>query len=678
MAIDKKIQERVADNIRVLTVAMVEKAKSGHPGGAMGGADFINTLYSKVMVYDPDDSAWINRDRFFLDPGHMSPMLYSVLAMIGNYTIDEIKEFRQWGTKAPGHPELNVERGIENTSGPLGQGHAMAVGAAMAERFMVARFGEWMSHKTYAFISDGGVQEEISQGAGRMAGYFGLNNLIMFFDSNDIQLSTDTDAVTAEDTAAKYRAWNWNVMEIDGNDSQAIYDALLAAQKEEKRPTLIIGKTIMGKGAVKEDGSNFERQCSTHGQPISAAGASVEKTILNLGGNPEDPFAIFPESVQLYEERKAELRKIVAAKRAEQAEWEKANPEKAALLKKYISGEVPEIDYKSIALKPNQATRVASATVLSTFGEQIGNMVVASADLANSDKTDGFLKKTKAFTPYNFEGAFLHAGVSEITMAAVMNGMVLHGGIMAASGTFFVFSDYIKPVARMSALMRLPVKYVWTHDAFRVGEDGPTHQPVEQEAQIRLLEELKNHKGKNSMLVLRPADGAETVVAWKLAMENTDSPTALILSRQNVEDIPAMNGDRYEEALQAEKGAYIVAKDENPDVVMVASGSEVSTLMAALPLLHEAGIKAQVVSAPSTGLFFNQTPEYRASVIPTDKPVFGLTAGLPSAMARLVGVNGVVWGLDHFGYSAPYKVLDEKFGFSAENVLKQVKAMLGK
>ena len=678
MAIDKKIQERVADNIRVLTVAMVEKAKSGHPGGAMGGADFINTLYSKVMVYDPDDSAWINRDRFFLDPGHMSPMLYSVLAMIGNYTIDEIKEFRQWGTKAPGHPELNVERGIENTSGPLGQGHAMAVGAAMAERFMVARFGEWMSHKTYAFISDGGIQEEISQGAGRMAGYFGLSNLIMFFDSNDIQLSTDTDAVTAEDTAAKYRAWNWNVMEIDGNDSQAIYDALLSAQKEEKRPTLIIGKTIMGKGAVKEDGSNFERQCSTHGQPISAAGASVEKTILNLGGNPEDPFAIFPESVQLYEERKAELRKIVAAKRAEQAEWEKANPEKAALLKKYISGEVPEIDYKSIALKPNQATRVASATVLSTFGEQIGNMVVASADLANSDKTDGFLKKTKAFAPYNFEGAFLHAGVSEVTMAAVMNGMVLHGGIMAASGTFFVFSDYIKPVARMSALMRLPVKYVWTHDAFRVGEDGPTHQPVEQEAQIRLLEELKNHKGKNSMLVLRPADGAETVVAWKLAMENTDSPTALILSRQNVDDIPAMNGDRYEEALQAEKGAYIVAKDENPDVVMVASGSEVSTLMAALPLLHEAGIKAQVVSAPSTGLFFNQTPEYRVSVIPTDKPVFGLTAGLPSAMARLVGVNGVVWGLDHFGYSAPYKVLDEKFGFSAENVLKQVKAMLGK
>lgn len=678
MSIDKKIQERVSDNIRVLTVAMVEKAKSGHPGGAMGGADFINTLYSKIMVFDPDDSLWINRDRFFLDPGHMSPMLYAVLAMLGKYTIDEIKNFRQWGCVTPGHPELNFERGIENTSGPLGQGHAMAVGAAMAERFMVARFGEWMAHKTYAFISDGGIQEEISQGAGRMAGYFGLSNLIMFFDSNNIQLSTSVEDVTTEDTAAKYRSWNWNVIEIDGNDSQQICDALTAAQNETRRPTLIIGHTIMGKGIVKEDGSNFEGQCSTHGQPISAAGASVEKTILNLGGNPDDPFAIFPESVQLYEERKNELRKIVARRRAEQAEWEKANPEKAELLKKYYSGNIPEIDYRSIQVKPGVATRVASSAVLSALSEKVGNMVVASADLANSDKTDGFLKHTHPFKPYDFTGAFLHAGVSEITMAAIMNGMVLHGGMIAASGTFFVFSDYIKPVARMSALMRLPVKYIWTHDAFRVGEDGPTHQPVEQEAQIRLLEELKNHKGKNSMLVLRPADSAETVIAWKLAMENTDSPTAMILSRQNVNDIPAMNGDRYEEALQMAKGAYIVYKDEDPDVIMVASGSEVSTLMAAVPLLHAEGIKVRVVSAPSTGLFFDQTPEYRNSVIPLDKPIFGLTAGLPSAMARLVGINGVVWGLDHFGYSAPYKVLDDKFGFSAENVQKQVKKMLNK
>lgn len=678
MSIDKKIQERVSDNIRVLTVAMVEKAKSGHPGGAMGGADFINTLYSKIMVFDPDDSLWINRDRFFLDPGHMSPMLYAVLAMLGKYTIDEIKDFRQWGCVTPGHPELNFERGIENTSGPLGQGHAMAVGAAMAERFMVARFGEWMAHKTYAFISDGGIQEEISQGAGRMAGYFGLSNLIMFFDSNNIQLSTSVEEVTTEDTAAKYRSWNWNVIEIDGNDSQQVYDALVAAREETRRPTLIIGHTVMGKGIVKEDGSNFEGQCSTHGQPISAAGASVEKTILNLGGNPDDPFAIFPESVQLYEERKNELRKIVARRKAEQAEWEKANPEKAELLKKYFSGYIPEIDYRSIQVKPGVATRVASSAVLSVLSEKIGNMVVSSADLANSDKTDGFLKHTHPFLPYDFTGAFLHAGVSEITMAAIMNGMVLHGGMIAASGTFFVFSDYIKPVARMSALMRLPVKYIWTHDAFRVGEDGPTHQPVEQEAQIRLLEELKNHKGKNSMLVLRPADSAETIIAWKLAMENTDSPTALILSRQNINDIPAMNGDRYEEALQMEKGAYIVYKDEDPDVIMVASGSEVSTLIAAVPLLHAEGIKVRVVSAPSTGLFFDQTPEYRNSIIPLDKPIFGLTAGLPSAMARLVGINGVVWGLDHFGYSAPYKVLDDKFGFSAENVLKQVKKMLNK
>ena len=672
MSIDKKIQERVSDNIRVLTVAMVEKAKSGHPGGAMGGADFINTLYSKIMVFDPDDSLWINRDRFFLDPGHMSPMLYAVLAMLGKYTIDEIKNFRQWGCVTPGHPELNFERGIENTSGPLGQGHAMAVGAAMAERFMVARFGEWMAHKTYAFISDGGIQEEISQGAGRMAGYFGLSNLIMFFDSNNIQLSTSVEDVTTEDTAAKYRSWNWNVIEIDGNDSQQIYDALTAAQNETRRPTLIIGHTIMGKGIVKEDGSNFEGQCSTHGQPISAAGASVEKTILNLGGNPDDPFAIFPESVQLYEERKNELRKIVARRRAEQAEWEKANPEKAELLKKYYSGNIPEIDYRSIQVKPGVATRVASSAVLSALSEKVGNMVVASADLANSDKTDGVLKHTHPFKPYDFTGAFLHAGVSEITMAAIMNGMVLHGGMIAASGTFFVFSDYMKPAMRMAALMELPVKFIWSHDAFRVGEDGPTHQPVEQEAQIRLLEKMRNHSGLNSMLVLRPADVEEATQAWKLAMENTATPTGLIFSRQNVENLP--DGNDY---TQAAHGAYIVAgSDDNPDITLVASGSEVSTLVAGAALLRRDGIKVRIVSAPSEGLFRNQSKEYQESIIPADGKVFGLTAGLSFAMQSLVGLNGKVWGIDYFGYSAPYKVLDEKFGFTAQNVYDQVKKML--
>lgn len=675
---DTKILNKAADNIRILAASMVEKAKSGHPGGAMGGADFVNTLFAEFMVYDPNDGSWINRDRFFLDPGHMSPMLYGVLTLAGKYTLEELKQFRQWGSSTPGHPEVDLIHGIENTSGPLGQGHTMAVGAAIAERFFVARFGDWMSHKTYAFISDGGIQEEISQGAGRIAGFLGLSNLIMFYDSNDIQLSTDTDAVTHEDTAAKYRAWNWNVLEIDGNNADEIRGALLEAQQEKSRPTLIIGKTIMGKGAVSEDNQSYERKCSTHGQPLTAAGASISKTIEHLGGNPEDPFVIFPEVQKLYAERRIELEKIVAKRKAEQLVWEKENPEKAILLHQYFSGKVPDIDYKSIVHKPDVATRVASSDVLGIFGEQIGNMIVSSADLANSDKTDGFLKKTHAFINGDFTGAFLQAGVSELTMAAIMNGMALHGGIIPACGTFFVFSDYMKPAVRLAALMEVPVKYVWTHDAFRVGEDGPTHQPVEQEAQIRLLEQLKNHHGRNSVLVLRPADSAETTVAWKLAMENVYTPTALILSRQNVKDLPAISGDRYQEALQAAKGAYIIMKDENPDVVLVANGSEVSTLVATAPLLRENGIKIQIVSAPSEGLFFNQSKEYQESVIPSHLPVFGLTAGLPSSMYRLVGKNGVVWGLDHFGNSAPYKVLDEKFGFTTENVLYQVKMLLNK
>ena len=674
----KSIFDKAADNVRILTAAMVEKAKSGHPGGSMGGADFVNVLYSKYLITDPDDPMWISRDRFFLDPGHMSPMLYSVLALTGKYTIDELKDFRQWGSVTPGHPERDVMRGIENTSGPLGQGHVFGVGAAIAERFLAERFGEVWSHKTYAFISDGGVQEEISQGAGRIAGFLGLNNLIMFYDSNDVQLSTDCNEVSLEDTATKYRAWNWKVMVIDGNDPAAIFAAIDSAHAEKKRPTLIIGKTIMGKGCVTADGENFEGKCSTHGCPLSKSGASYEKTIENLGGNADNPWVVWDDVKELYARRNEELRKIVAERKAAQEEWKKQNPEKWAQLKSYIDGEVPAIDYAAIPHKANQPTRNYSADVLSVLGEKVGNMIVSSADLANSDKTDAFLKKTGALAPRDFKGAFLHAGVSELTMAAIMNGIVLHGAMEAACGTFFVFSDYMKPAIRMSALMCLPVKFVWTHDAFRVGEDGPTHEPIEQEAQIRLLEEIQNKHGQNSMLVLRPADAAETTVAWKMAMENTTSPTGLILSRQNVTDIPAMNGDRYTEALQMEKGGYVVLDDENADVVLVGNGSEVGTLFGASQLLKEEGIKCRIVSMPSIGLFKRQSEEYRKSVIPDDKPIFGLTAGLPSVFFTVVGVNGKVFGLDHFGASAPYTVLDEKFGFNAPHIAAEVKKFIGK
>ena len=672
------IEKKAADNIRILAAAMVEKAKSGHPGGAMGGADFVNILFTEFLNYDPSDMAWINRDRFFLDPGHMSPMLYATLSLAGFYSMEDLANFRQWGSVTPGHPEVDVLRGVENPSGPLGQGHTMAVGAAIAERFLAQRFGNWMSHKIYTFISDGGVQEEISQGAGRIAGHLGLSNLIMFYDSNDIQLSTNTDEVTGEDTAKKYEAWGWNVMTIDGNNPNEIRNALKKANTETEKPTLIIGKTIMGKGAVTATGESYERKCATHGMPLGEAGASFEKSIENLGGNPENPFVIFDDVKTLYEKTKAELIKAAAAKKAVMKNWETSKPDLAAKLNKFFSKDVSGFDFSTVVQKDNSATRAASSAVLGEFAGKVENMIVSSADLSNSDKTDGFLKKTTAFKKGDFSGSFLQAGVSELTMACLANGMALHGGVIPVCATFFVFSDYMKPAVRLAALMELPVKYIWTHDAFRVGEDGPTHQPVEQEAQIRLMEKLKNHKGHNSMLVLRPADANETTVAWKMALENTHTPTALILSRQNIANLP-VEGNRYESALQAEKGAYIVQKPEGkPDVVLVASGSEVSTLVEGAKLLKEKdGLKVQIVSAPSEGLFRNQSKDYQKSVLPVGIPRFGMTAGLPVTLEGLVGENGKIWGLESFGFSAPYTVLDEKLGFNGTNVYNQVKEMLG-
>jgi transketolase len=666
---DEKAVDRAADNIRILAAAMVEKAKSGHPGGAMGGADYINILFSEFLRYDPDDPAWFNRDRFFLDPGHMSAMLYAQLVLTGVVSLDDIKNFRQWGSPTPGHPERDITRCIENTSGPLGQGHAMAVGAAIAERFLAARFGEWMAHRIYAYISDGGIQEEISQGAGRLAGHLGLSNLIMFYDSNDVQLSTVTSDVTSENTALKYESWGWRVMTICGNDRQQIRDALAKAQNEKSRPTLIIGKTVMGKGAVAETGESFEGKVSTHGMPLSEAGGSFAKTIARLGGDPANPFVVFPDVAEYYTLVRAEKVKSAKAAKAQ------ANPELAEKLLSYSAGEVPAVDWAAIQPKPDSATRAASGAVLAEFAKRIGNMIVASADLSNSDKTDGFLKGTKMLKRGDFSGAFLQAGVAELTMATVMNGIAAHGGVIPVCGTFFTFSDFMKPAIRLAALMGLPVKYVFTHDSFRVGEDGPTHQPVEQEAQLRLLEKLKTAEGHRSMLVLRPADTPETVMAWKMALECRTMPCALLLSRQNIKDLPARkNSSRAADAQGACRGAYTVAECEvRPDIILVANGSEVGTLADAAKIMEkEKNIRARVVSAPSLALFFEQPVDYRESVITPRVPVFGLTAGLPVTLLELVGPLGRAEGLDRFGASAPYKVLDEKFGFTAEKVKEKI------
>ena len=666
---------KAANNIRILAASMVEKAKSGHPGGAMGGADFVNVLFTEFLRYDPDNMLYPHRDRFFLDPGHMSPMLYSVLALAGHYTMDDLKQFRQWGSITPGHPEVDFLRGVENTSGPLGQGHAMGLGAAIAERFLAARFGEWMAHKTYIYISDGAVQEEVSQGVGRIAGNLGLSNIIMYYDSNNVQLSTKVDEVDTEDVEMKYKAWGWNVIKIDGHSIPQIREALTKANEPTDKPTLIIGVTVMGKGAVTAEGGSFEDKVSTHGQPLSAAGASFAATVANLGGNPEDPFQIFEESKEVYQQRAAELREQMVARKAVEAEWRAANPALAHKLDMFLAGKLPQIDYRSIDMKADCATRAASATVLGVYAEKVENMIVASADLSNSDKTDGFLKKTTAFKKGDFSGKFFQAGVSEFTMACIMNGMALHGGVIPACGTFFVFSDYMKPVVRLSALMRLHVIYIWTHDSFRVGEDGPTHEPVEHEAQIRLMEHMRNHSGERSMLVLRPADAEETVTAWKMALEEK-RPVALILSRQNIKSLPALNGEsRRNDAKKAERGGYVVIENSDAKVTLIATGSEVSTLIEGAELLAAEGIATRVVSVPSEGLFRDQDKEYQEAVL-GNLPRYGMTSGLSVNLRGLVGEAGFIHGFDHFGYSAPFKVLDEKFGYNGKCVAEEVKAML--
>ncbi|MFV5694430.1 transketolase family protein [Flavobacterium sp. LB3P122] len=670
---NKKIDQLASNNIRALAISMVEKAKSGHPGGAMGGADFMHILYSEYLNFDPTEMDWTFRDRFFMDAGHLSALMYSQYYLLGNYKKKDLQNFRQWGSVTPGHPEVDVLRGIENTSGPLGQGHAMGVGAAIAAKFLDARFKGLFNHKIYGYITDGGVQEEISQGVGRIAGHLGLNNFIMFYDSNDVQLSSMTDEVTSEDTSMKYEAWGWNVITIDGHDHAQIRKALHEAHEESEKPTLIIGKTIMGKGTVTATGDMYEGECELHGKPIGETKADYTKTLINLNANPENPFAIFEEVETHYSKILTIKGEKSAYKKLQIATWRKENTELSQKMDLFLSGKLPELDLSSVIQKPNAATRDASSAVLAYLAENVENIIVSSADLSNSDKTDGFLKKSSILQKNDFSGAFLQAGVAELTMTAIANGIALHGGVITVVATFFVFSDYMKPAIRLAAIQELPVKYVWTHDSFRVGEDGPTHQPIEQEAQIRLMEKIKNHSGDQSLLALRPADAIETSVAWNMALNNTKTPTGLILSRQNIKDIPAQGTSRYKEATEATKGGYLVKSTQNPDITLIANGSEVATLLeAAIVLEKEKNLKINVVSIISEGLFKQQSKAYQDSIIPKGKLVFGLTAGLPVNLEGLIGDSGKVIGLDHFGYSAPANVLDEKFGFTSEHACDEI------
>ena len=670
---NKTIDQLAADNIRALAISMVETANSGHPGGAMGGADFMHILYSEYLNFDPSEMDWPFRDRFFMDAGHLSALMYAQYYLLGKYKKEDLQQFRQWGSVTPGHPEVDVLRGIENTSGPLGQGHAMGIGAAIAAKFLEARFKGLFDHKIYGYVTDGGVQEEISQGVGRIAGHLGLNNFIMFYDSNDVQLSSMTDEVSSENTALKYESWGWKVVTIDGHNHDQIRNALNVAINEKEKPTLIIGKTIMGKGCVTSEGEMYEGECELHGKPIGDTKADFQKTLINLQANPYNPFNIFENVEQHYSKILTNKHENAAYKKHQIAVWEKENVALSIKLNLFISNILPALDLSTILQKPNAATRDASSVVLGYLAENIENMIVSSADLSNSDKTDGFLKKSSVLKKNDFSGAFLQAGVAELSMATLANGMALHGGVIPVVATFFVFSDYMKPAIRLAAIQELPVKYVWTHDSFRVGEDGPTHQPIEQEAQIRLLEKIKNHSGNQSFLALRPADAVETTIAWGMALNNWNSPTGLILSRQNIKDIPNQNTSRYDEATGARKGGYLVKKTNNPDITLIANGSEVATLLEAAEMLEKNNnLKINVASIPSEGLFKQQSKSYQESVIPNGKLVFGLTAGLPVNLEGLIGDKGKIFGLEHFGFSAPAAVLDEKFGFTPNQVYNEI------
>jgi transketolase len=670
--LNNALLKRIADNIRVLAVAMPETAKSGHPGGAMGGADFMALVYAEFLNFDPSDMAWPHRDRFYQDAGHLSSMMYATLSLFGKYTMNELSQFRQWESPTPGHPERDVLRGLENTSGPLGQGHVMGCGAAIAERKLSAKFGPWLDHKTVCYITDGGIQEEASQGVGRIAGHLGLSNLIMFYDSNDVQLSHMTSDTMSEDTALKYQAWGWAVETVNGHDFDEMRAALKRAWARTDKPTFILGKTIMGRGAIKLDGTKYEGSPKLHGNPISKSEASYDSTLKGLGCvDSSAPFQIFPDVQETMDKVIAAKIAKAAASKKTGAAWAANNPEDAAKLTSWFSGKLPAIDWSAVPQKGGEATRAASKNVLEYLYGKVENLVVMSADLADSDYTEGYLKKTTIFKKGDFSGSFFQAGVAELTMAGIMNGIALHGGLIPVGGTFFVFSDFQKPALRLAALQETKVIFLWSHDAFRVGEDGPTHQPIEQEAQLRLLERLKNLEGKRSFLALRPGDASETTIAWKLALE-AHGPSSIVLTRQPVGELPATSGNRFADTEKGmPKGAYVVADcDGKPDLILLANGSEASLLIEGGKKLTEKGLKIRVVSAPSEGLFRDQTEAYRESVVSYGAPVLGWTAGEPSTLRNLVGPMGKVYGMTRFGASAPFTVLDQKFGYTAENVVK--------
>ncbi len=661
------IDERCINTIRTLAMDAVQKANSGHPGAPMGLAPAAYTLWTKILKHNPKNPGWQDRDRFILSAGHASMLLYSLLYLTGyDLALEDIRNFRQWGSRTPGHPELGCAPGVETTTGPLGQGFSNAVGMALAERHLAAVFNrpgyEIVDHHTYVMCGDGDLMEGVSSESASLAGHLGLSRLICLYDNNRITIEGSTALTFTEDVALRFKAYNWHVIELDdGNDIEAILAAIEEAKEEKERPSLISIRTHIAYGSPNKQDSS-----SAHGEPLGEE--EVRLTKRNLGWPSEELFFI-PEEV------KESCRKCIERGAEAEFRWrtmfdsyQKSYPELAAKWNDFMTGKPGEDRYAGLpdfsASDGPMATRAASGKVLNRIAENMPNIIGGSADLAPSNKT--IIASSRDFQKDAHDGRNIRFGVREHAMGAILSGIALHRGLIPFGGTFLVFSDYMRPSIRLAALMGLPVIYVFTHDSIAVGEDGPTHQPVEHLFTLRSIPGL---------IVIRPADATETVWAWRQAVAVSGHPVALVLSRQK---LPILDRTRYGSAKGLEKGAYILSDPEGkPDIIIIGTGSEVHICLEAAEILSEKGIAARVVSMPSWELFERAPGEYRDSVLLPDIPVrLAVEAGVREGWERYVGTGGAVIGIDHFGASAPGGKVMEEFGFTAANVVAKALELL--
>jgi len=660
------LDQLCVNTIRTLAMDGVQKANSGHPGMPMGTADIAYVLWTRFLTHNPANPAWPNRDRFVLSAGHGSMLLYSLLHLTGyDLPLEELKSFRQWGSRTPGHPEYGLTPGVETTTGPLGQGFANGVGMAIAERFLAATFNKpdfpIFDHFVYAIVSDGDLMEGVSHEAASLAGHLGLGQIIYFYDDNEISIEGSTDITYTEDVPARFRAYGWHVQEVDGYDWDEIETAIRAAQEETERPSLVVCHTHIAYGSP-----NKQDTAGAHGAPLGEE--EVRQTKEALDWSPDAKFSIPEEALAVFRSALEEGQRAERRWRETFERYQETYPEEAALLETLWAGELPagwadELP-SFVSTDGPLATRNASGVVLNALAPALPTLIGGSADLAPSNKT--LLKDSADFQPETPTGRNLRFGVREHAMGSILNGMALYGGVIPYGGTFLVFSDYMRPAVRLAAMMHLPVVYVWTHDSAWIGEDGPTHQPVEHLAALRAIPNL---------VVIRPADANETVAAWRVALERRDGPTALALTRQKVAILPETHRDPAETVA---RGAYVLVDSSGiPDVLLIASGSEVHLALEARDLLAQDGVAVRVVSIPSWELFDAQPASYQETVLPPQVSArLAIEAGVSQGWRKYVGPAGDVLALNHFGASAPYKALMENFGFTAEAVVERVRALL--